>query len=295
MPPKPGSIGAFCLAARPRTLTASLSPVLLGSAIAWGDGVFALIPSVAALVGALWIQVGTNIANDLYDHLRGTDSSARLGPLRAGQSGLLTVDQLRRAMGVSFLLAALCGVYLIARAGWPIAIAGALAIASGIAYTAGPRPLGYVGMGDLFVFIFFGPVAVCGTYYVQARGLSLAAILASVPAGFLTTAILVVNDVRDIESDTRAGKRTLPIRFGRNFGLAEFAALIVLSYCWLFLMGYLAHSWWLLLPWAGFPWALSLIRCFFRTEPGPRLNLFLARTAQHLLLYSVLLGLAYLL
>jgi len=294
MPPKPGSIGAFLLAARPRTLTASVSPVLVGSAIAWGDDVFALIPCLAALLGALWIQIGTNIANDLYDHLRGTDTSARLGPLRAAQSGLLTPDQLRWAMGASFLLAALFGVYLIARAGWPIAIAGALAIASGIAYTAGPRPLGYVGMGDLFVFIFFGPVAVCGTYYVQARGLGLEALLASLPIGLLTTAILVVNDVRDIESDTRAGKRTLPIRFGRDFGLTEFAALIVLSYCWLFLMGYLARNWWLLLPWLGFPWALSLVRFFFRTEPGPRLNLLLARTAQHLLLYSVLLSFGFL-
>ena len=294
MPPKPGSIGAFLLAARPRTLTASVSPVLVGSAIAWGDDVFALIPCLAALLGALWIQIGTNIANDLYDHLRGTDTSARLGPLRAAQSGLLTPDQLRWAMGASFLLAALFGVYLIARAGWPIAIAGALAIASGIAYTAGPRPLGYVGMGDLFVFIFFGPVAVCGTYYVQARGLGLEALLASLPIGLLTTAILVVNDVRDIESDTRAGKRTLPVRFGRNFGLVEYAILIVVSYLWLFFMAYLAGDGWLVLPWASFPLALVLIKDFFHTAPGPELNRLLARTGQLLLLYSVLLGLGYL-
>jgi 1,4-dihydroxy-2-naphthoate polyprenyltransferase len=230
MVPRPGSVGAFLLAARPRTLTAAVSPVLVGGAIAWNHGVFALLPFVAALFGAIWIQVGTNIANDLHDYLRGTDTLARLGPPRAAQSGLLTPGQLRAGMNLSFLLATACGAYLVLEAGWPVAVAGALAIAAGIAYTAGPMPLGYVGMGDLFVFIFFGLVAVCGTYYVQAVALSLDSVLAAVPVGFLTTAILVVNDVRDIESDTRAGKRTLPIRFGRSFGLAEYAILMVLSY-----------------------------------------------------------------
>lgn len=291
---EPGSLSAFLLAARPRTLTAAVSPVLVGGSIAWNDDTFALLPFLAALVGAVWIQVGTNVANDLYDYVRGTDTSSRLGPPRAAQSGLLTTAQLRLTMIVSFSLAALCGVYLVVRAGWPIAIAGVLAIASGIAYTAGPLPLAYVGIGDLFVFIFFGLVAVCGTYYVQAGVLSLEAVLASVPVGLLTTAILVVNDVRDIESDTRAGKRTLAIRFGRKFGLAEYASLMILSYCWLFLLAYFAGNWWLLLPWLNFPWVLSLIRYFFRTEPGPRLNLLLARTAQHLLLYSVLLSFGFL-
>lgn len=294
MLPRPGSLSAFLLAARPRTLTAAVSPVLVGGTIAWNDDTFALLPFLAALLGAVWIQVGTNIANDLYDYVRGTDTSSRLGPPRAGQAGLLTTNQLRLAMIVSFSLAALCGVYLVVRAGWPIAIAGVLAIASGIAYTAGPLPLAYVGIGDLFVFIFFGLVAVCGTYYVQAGTLSLVAVLASVPVGLLTTAVLVVNDVRDIESDTRAGKRTLPIRFGRKFGLAEYASLMMVSYCWLFLIVYLVGNGWLLLPWLSFPWALSLIRYFFRTEPGARLNLLLARTAQHLLLYSILLGVGFL-
>lgn len=292
---EPGSLSAYLLAARPRTLTAAVSPVLVGGAIAWNHGVFALFPFLAALFGATWIQVGTNIANDLHDYLRGTDSSARLGPPRAGQSGLLTPGQLRAGMNVSFLLAMACGAYLVVEAGWPIAVAGALAIVSGIAYTAGPMPLGYVGMGDLFVFIFFGLVAVSGTYYVQAGALSLDSVLAAVPVGFLTTAILVVNDVRDIESDTRAGKRTLPIRFGRRFGLAEYATLMVLSYVWLLPLTYLSGNGWLLLPWLGFPRALSLIRNVFVSEPGPRLNPLLARTAQHLLLYSVLLGLGFLL
>lgn len=294
MPPRPGSIGAFLLAARPRTLTAAVSPVLVGGSIAWHHDTFEIFAFLAALFGAVWIQVGTNIANDLYDYLRGTDTSARLGPPRAAQSGLLTTGQLRSGMIVSFALAALCGLYLVAKVGWPIAVAGVLAIASGVAYTAGPMPLGYVGMGDPFVFVFFGLVAVCGTYYVQAGILSFEAILASVPVGLLTTAILVVNDVRDIESDTRAGKRTLPIRFGRNFGLTEYTLLIAFSYFWLFIMGYLTGNWWLLLPWLSFPWALFLIKYFFQTEPGPKLNFLLARTAQHLLIYSVLLGLGYL-
>lgn len=294
MPPRTGSIGAFLLAARPRTLTAAISPVLVGGAIALSHQTFGLLPFLATLLGAVWIQVGTNIANDLYDYLRGTDMSDRLGPPRAAQSGLLTTSQLRLAMIVSFSLAAVCGVFLVAKAGWPIAVAGILAIASGIAYTAGPAPLGYVGLGDFFVFIFFGLVAVCGTYYIQAGVMHMEVIMAAVPVGLLTTAILVVNDVRDVENDTRAGKRTLPIRFGRNFGLAEYTALIVFSYCWLFLMAYLVGNWWLLLPLLVLPWALSLIRSFFRTEPGVRLNLLLARTAQHLLLFSVLLGLGFL-
>lgn len=291
--PEPGSLGAFILATRPRTLPASIAPVLVGWAVAWADRTFSLLPALAALCGALCIQIGTNVANDLYDYLRGTDTSERLGPPRAGQAGLLTPNELRFATAGAFLVAALFGLYLVLRGGWPIAVAGALAIAAGIAYTAGPFPLGYLGFGDLLVFIFFGPVAVIGTYYVQALRISAEAVLASIPVGLLTTAILVVNDVRDIKSDARAGKKTLAVRFGAGFGRAEYASLILVSYLWLPAMAYATRSPWLILPWLSFPRALSLVRIFSRTAPGPELNSVLARSAQLLLLYSVILGIAF--
>ena len=291
--PEPGSLGAFIIATRPRTLPASIAPVLVGWAIAWADGTFSFLPALAALCAAICIQIGTNLANDLYDYLRGTDTSERLGPPRAGQTGLLTPNQLRLAMAGAFLLATLLGLYLVLRGGWLLAVAGALAIGAGIAYTAGPFPLGYLGLGDILVLIFFGPVAVIGTYYVQALRISPEAALASIPVGLLTTAILVVNDVRDIKSDARAGKKTLPVRFGVKFGRAEYASLILISYLWLPVMAYATSNPWLILPSLSFPRGLSLVRAFSRTEPGPELNSILASSAQLLLLYSVILGIAF--
>lgn len=222
----PGSTRAWLLAARPATLSAAVVPVAVGSAIAHALDGFALLPALAALLGAIWIQIGTNFANDVYDYEKGADTGDRVGPTRAAQSGLLTPGELFAGMFVAFGLAVLCGVYLLIHAGWPIAVIGIASVLSGIAYTGGPYPLGYNGLGDLFVLIFFGFVAVCGTVFVQIGSVPNVAIWASVPVGALATAILVVNNIRDADTDVSCGKRTLAVRFGRTAARFEYVVLL---------------------------------------------------------------------
>ena len=220
-------LGVWITAARPKTLWASVSPVIVGSAIAWRDDVLHLPSALTALAGGVLIQIGTNLANDLFDHLHGADTEERRGPLRVTQSGLATPSQVHTAMVVAFTLAVVAGVYLVVRGGWPIVGIGLLSIAAGILYTAGPYPLGYHGWGDLLVFIFFGPVAVVGTYYVQALETTPLVWLASIPMGALATAILVVNNLRDAETDRRAGKLTLAVRLGRGATIGEYVVMVM--------------------------------------------------------------------
>src|SRR5690606_23925593 len=184
----------------------------------------------AALICALLIQIGTNFANDVFDYQKGTDTQERTGPLRVTQAGLLTPRQVFRGMCLVFGLAFLIGLYLIAVGGWPILVIGLLSILSGIAYTGGPYPLGYHGLGDLFVFIFFGPVAVCGTYYVQALEWSWLALISSVPVGLLSVAILIVNNYRDRHTDVKAGKRTLAVRLGGKLTRWQYGLTLALAY-----------------------------------------------------------------
>lgn len=217
------------MAARPKTLWASVAPVIVGTAVAFRDGSAHWPSAVAALFGALLIQVGTNLANDLFDHLRGADTLDRRGPLRVTQAGLVSPGQVRRAMIVVFSLAFLIGIYLVTRGGWPIVAIGLCSIAAGILYTGGPYPFGYYGWGDLFVFIFFGPVAVVGTYFVQAHATTPAVWISSLPMGALATAILIVNNLRDIDTDRRVGKRTLAVRLGRFGSVGEYALMLALS------------------------------------------------------------------
>jgi len=219
----------WVLAARPKTLWASVAPVIVGSAVAYRDGFPHWPSALAALVAAVLIQIGTNLANDLFDHLRGADTPDRQGPLRVTQAGLATPGQVRTAMIVVLSLAFLIGVYLVTRGGWPIAAIGLCSIAAAILYTGGPYPFGYHGWGDLFVFVFFGPVAVVGTYYVQALQTTSTVWISSIPMGALATAILIVNNLRDIDTDRRAGKRTLAVRFGRYHSIGEYALMLVLS------------------------------------------------------------------
>jgi 1,4-dihydroxy-2-naphthoate octaprenyltransferase len=274
------------LAARPATLTVAVVPVLVGTAVAGRDA--RLWPALAALVGAICIQIGTNFANDVFDYEKGADTHERLGPTRATQAGLLTPGQTRLGMAFSFALATLAGLYLVAVAGWPIVAIGLLSIASGIAYTGGPWPLGYNGLGDVFVMIFFGFVAVCGTVYVQTLQLPLLAWLASIPVGAIATAVLVVNNVRDFETDRRVGKRTLVARFGRRFGEIEYALLVVLSAVvpTLILVLHL-RSPFVLLPLVTLPLGIALARAVVR-ESGAALNRRLGGTAQLLLVFGVL-------
>jgi len=230
MPENPSPrLSVWIMAARPKTLWASVAPVIVGTAVAYRDG-FAHWPSaVAALFGAIFIQIGTNLANDLFDHLRGADTADRVGPQRVTQAGLVSTGQIRTAMIVVFSIAFAIGIYLVTRGGWPIVAVGLCSIAAAILYTGGPYPFGYHGWGDFFVFVFFGPVAVLGTYFVQAHTTTTTIWLASVPMGALATAILIVNNMRDIATDRRAGKKTLAVRLGRIGSIGEYALMLTLA------------------------------------------------------------------
>lgn len=279
---------AWVLAARPKTLPAAAAPVVVGTAVAISEDVFSFWPALAALLAALLIQIGTNLANDVFDFKKGADTTTRLGPLRVTQAGLLNPQQVTAGMWLTFGLAALIGLYLIYVAGWPIVVIGSLSILCGIAYTGGPFPLGYNGLGDLFVFIFFGLVAVCGTYYVQALTVSAAAAWASVPVGFLATAILVVNNLRDIETDRIAGKKTLAVRLGRRGAQAEYLLLVGGAYLAPLLMWWVnAGAAWVLLSWLSLPLVRPLIHLIFN-EKGRPLNQALAGTARVELIFSLL-------
>ena len=283
----------WLLAARPKTLPAALAPVLVGTALAFHDNAFALLPALAALIGALLLQIGSNFANDYFDFFKGADSADRLGPLRVTASGLISPGQLRWGMVVIFALAALDGLYLIRVGGWPILAVGVTSILAALLYTGGPFPFGYYGLGDLFVFIFFGLVAVCGTYYVQALTLTWPIVVAAVPTGLLITAILVVNNLRDIETDARAGKRTLAVMLGRAGTRREYGLLISLAYLLpMFLwLGY-GYSPAVLLCWITVPLAYKSLHEINHRMDGPSLNAALAATARLSLLFSLLLAAA---
>jgi 1,4-dihydroxy-2-naphthoate polyprenyltransferase len=285
------TVQTWLLAARPKTLPAAASPTIVGTAVAINAGVFCPWPALAALLGALLIQIGTNLANDVFDYKRGADAVGRLGPLRVTQAGLLTPAQVMVGMGVTFGLAALIGVYLTWVGGWPILLVGMLSLASGIAYTGGPFPLGYNGLGDVFVFIFFGLMAVCGTYYVQAGSVSVAAFWASVSMGALTTAILVVNNLRDIDTDRAVGKHTLAVRLGVKGARVEYVLLLGIAYL-LPLLTWLAGatSPWVLMTWLSLFLVKPLLRLVFCCK-GRILNQALAETARLELVYSLLFSL----
>ncbi|HEY9856632.1 MAG TPA: 1,4-dihydroxy-2-naphthoate polyprenyltransferase [Stenomitos sp.] len=280
----------WLLASRPKTLPAALVPVLVGGALAYGDRLFAAGPFLAAVLGALLIQIGTNFANDYFDFVKGADTEERMGPTRVTQSGLVTPRQTLIATAVAFALATLVGLYLVLVGGWPIVAIGVLSILSGLAYTGGPFPLGYNGLGELFVMIFFGFVAVLGTYFVQAHAVTPLAWWVAVPVGLLSSAILVVNNYRDIQTDRKAGKRTLAARFGERFAKVEYGVFVFGAYLVpLALVGLGKLSWFALLPLLTLPLAAKLMRSML-TESGPVLNKTLAGTGKLLLFFGVLLS-----
>ncbi len=282
----------WLLACRPKTLSAAIAPVLVGSALAHAAGSFRPAAALAALAGAVTLQIGSNLANDVFDFERGADGPDRLGPLRVTQAGLLTPRQMRRATALAFLAATACGAYLTAIAGWPVVVIGLASIAAALAYTAGPFPLAYIGLGDLFVMLFFGFVAVCGTVFVQARQIPPAAWPAAFAVGALGTAILVVNNVRDLESDRRAGRRTIPVRFGREAGVLEYAALLVIAYGTpVTMVAARLVSPWALLCELTLPMALAELTALARETEGAPLNRTLAGTARVMVLHAGLLAL----
>lgn len=277
------------MAARPRTLPAALAPVLVGTALAIHDDEFAALAFVAALLGALFIQVGTNLANDYSDARRGADTEDRLGPVRVTAGGLVPPRQVLIATYVSFGLAVLVGLYLVAVAGPVILLIGAASIAAGVLYTGGPRPYGYEGLGEVFVFTFFGIVAVTGTYFVQAERLEWEAFAFAVPVGLMATAILIVNNVRDMDTDRRAGKRTLAVRLGRERTRAFYVITVGLAYLVAIVMA-IVWSVWVLLPMLSVPLALGVIRLVREHVDGPTLNEALGKTGMVQLVFCVLLS-----
>ncbi len=285
------SLHIWLMAARLRTLPAAVAPVLVGTALADTRGSIDWIAVAAAILGALFIQVGTNLSNDYSDARRGADTEDRLGPVRVTAGGLVPPRQVLVATYLSFAMAVLCGVYLIAVAGPVLLLIGAASILAGILYTGGPRPYGYEGLGEVFVFLFFGVVAVTGSYYVQQQNLPWEAFALAVPVGLLASAILVVNNVRDIDTDRRAGKRTLAVRLGRDRTRRMYAAMVAVAYLtapipWLF--GPLSP--WLLLPFLTLPLAVRLIRTVSTHSDGPTLNGALAGTGMLEFLFCVLLA-----
>jgi len=285
--PRPG-VGTWLLAIRPKTLTAALAPVLVGTALAVGQGVARWLPALTALLGAVLIQIGTNFTNDYYDFRKGADTHERLGPVRVTQSGLIAPRTVLMGAAVAFGLAILSGIYLVAIGGWPIVAIGLLSVLCGYAYTGGPYPLGYHGLGDLFVFVFFGLVAVMGTFYVQAGSVNPAAALASLPVGALGTALLVVNNLRDASTDVKAGKRTLIVRFGASTGRTEYVLLLLVAYLVpgvLFARG--EASAWIFLSLLSLPAAVGPLRDVFRKQ-GRELAPTLGSTARLQLVFSVL-------
>ncbi|UPV73817.1 1,4-dihydroxy-2-naphthoate polyprenyltransferase [Halorussus limi] len=297
---------AWLMAARPHTLPAAAAPVVVGVGLAVHEGTFAALPALAAFVGAALIQIGTNFANDYYDAVKGVDTDEREGFTRVTQSGLIAPESVKRAMYATFGLAILVGVYLVYVGGLPILVVGLASVVSGIAYAGGPYPLGSHGLGDLFVFVFFGVVAVMGTFYVQAASklagafptgipagtVTLAAFVASLPVAAISTNILVVNNVRDLETDREAGKKTLAVLVGYRASRAEFVGLLALSYAvpvWFWLAR--GYSPAVLLPLATVPYAATIARTMLTDTSGEALNPALEQTGKLLAAHSVLFAL----
>lgn len=280
-------VSIWWLAARPKTLPAASAPVLVAGAVSYYENVFRGDVFIVALVGALLLQIGANLANDVFDYYKGADTQERLGPLRVTQAGLLTPKQVILGIVICFSLAAISGSYLVAIGGWPILIIGVSAILAALAYTGGPLPYGYFGLGEVFVFIFFGLAAVGGTYYAMAKTLTPLAIMSAIPIGLLITAILVVNNLRDIHTDRLAEKRTLAVRFGERFTRLEYLLLVVLAYliCLTLIVVKVAPVW-LVLVCISIP--LSIMQTnIVLNQSGKELNRALAGTSQLALVFAI--------
>ncbi len=292
--PRVSRASSWIMAARPKTLPAAAAPVLIGCGLALHRDVFSALPAAAAMVGALLIQIATNLANDYGDFRRGIDTAERVGPTRVTHSGLLSAETVRRGMLVTLGAAGAVGVYLVWVAGWPVAIIGIAALASAVGYTLGPFPLAHHGLGDVFVFVFFGLVAVAGTYYVQAHDLTAESLLAGAGVGALSTAILVVNNLRDIPTDALAGKRTLAVRIGRRGSQAEYTLLLIVAACVpLAGVGFFAWPPSVLLALLALLTALSPLRRVLTFDAPLELLPALGQTARAVAVYGLLMLLGF--
>ena len=295
----PGSLSSlqiWLIASRPRTLPAAVAPVLVGTALAWTVGPLNWIAFAAAALGSLFIQVGTNLSNDYSDARRGADTDERLGPVRVTAGGLVPPKQVLFATYASFAMAVLVGIYLIIIAGPVLLLIGAASILAGVLYTGGPRPYGYEGFGELFVFTFFGIVAVTGSYFVQRQSLEWEAFILAIPVGLLASAILVVNNVRDLETDRRAGKKTLAVRLGRANTRRLFAVMVTLAYPAALIPSLVGSlNAWPVLVVLTIPIAVALVKTVASHTDGPTLNSALARSGLLELAFCLLLTIGLLL
>jgi 1,4-dihydroxy-2-naphthoate octaprenyltransferase len=284
------ALSSWIMAARPRTLALSVTPVAVGAALAWAiDQNIRWLPVLAALIGSMLIQIGTNLHNDAADSEHGGDGPDRVGPPRVTASGLLSGVVVKRGAAACFAVAALVGLYLVSIGGWPILLLGLLSIGSGWAYTGGPWPIAYTPLGEIFVVAFFGVGAVCGTYWLSSTHLDLAALFASLAVGSLTGAVLFVNNHRDAEADARVGRRTLAIMAGPALNVWIYAALLLVPFALLPLLATTLSHRYLWLPILALPLALVRIYGFAREPRGRGFNRILAQTVQMQILFSGLL------
>lgn len=282
---------------RPKTLWAAVGPVLIGTALAYNGGQFHVVTFLATLVAAVLIQIGTNLSNDYFDYVKGADTEERTGPVRATQAGLISPAAMMRASIGVFGLAAVLGLYLISRGGWPIMIIGVLSILSAVLYTAGPFPLGYIGLGDVFVLLFFGPIAVGGTYYLQTRSIDSVVIIAGVAPGLLSTAILAVNNLRDCQTDKIAGKKTLIVRLGRGFGVFEYIICVTAAFAIPFVLCWVTKSHYgcLVSVLALYAAWKPIYAVYSKADDAAMYNQVLGDTGKFLLLFCVLFSVGWIL
>jgi len=283
-------IKMWLLAFRPKTLTAALVPILGASALAYSQhGIWVWQWSVLALLASFLIQIGTNLVNDAVDFMKGADTSERLGPQRVTQSGVFTSREVLLMATLLFALAVLCGIPLVMEGGWPILIVGLISVALGYGYTAGPYPLAYKGLGDLFVILFFGIIAVSGLFYIQTKSVSLDAFMLGLQIGLHATVLIAINNLRDMDGDRKVKKMTLAARFGLRFSRFEIAALVFLPFLLGIYWGFRSEFWAFLLPWAVLPLGLKIVKLVFNTLPGSEYNRYLGMAAGLHLVFGLLI------
>jgi 1,4-dihydroxy-2-naphthoate octaprenyltransferase len=292
MSERPSTFHIWYIAARPWTLPASVAPILVGSAVAWHEGGFHPLTAFLALITALLLQIAANFANDAIDFKRGTDTPDRVGPTRITSAGYVTYDQVMRATAITLGLAVLTGLYLVYRGGWPFLLLGLAAVICAVAYTGGPFPISYLGLGEVFVFIFFGLIAVTGTAYLQTGNFTALALAASIPSGAMNVGILIVNNYRDLGGDRIANKRTVAVRIGPEKTRIEYQVMLLATMAVPFL--FWAVGWldvWALLTALAWPLFWQL-RQQIHTLRGPALNRTLGMTGRTSLIFSVLFSVA---
>ncbi|MGQ9644212.1 MAG: 1,4-dihydroxy-2-naphthoate polyprenyltransferase [Ignavibacterium sp.] len=281
-------IQLWILASRPKTLPAAFVPVLVGSSLAYNQGKFYPLYSLIALICSLLIQIGTNFTNDLYDHLKGADTEKRKGPLRVLSAGMISPNEMKLAIVFVFGLTFLLGLYLVYVTDWKIFVIGVFSIIAGLAYTAGPYPLAYHGLGDLFVFLFFGIIGTMGTYYLHHQEFTFISFLVSLPVGALITNILIVNNYRDVEEDEQAGKNTLAVILGREFSRYEYIFFLLLAFFIPFILYFKFNfNATVFLPYVTLPFAIILAKMIFSFQ-GQQLNKTLEVSAKYSALYGIL-------